>query len=69
MVATADKNGSVTMRVAALAGGNGTGKTTLIRAIAGDLAPVPGSIRVGGRALAPAPSAAARLGIRVLDGR
>src|ERR1700678_1240363 len=52
--------------VVALAGENGAGKTTLIRAIAGDLAPVSGSIRVGGRAVAPVPSAAARLGVRVV---
>ncbi len=52
--------------VVALAGENGAGKTTLIRAIAGDLTPVSGSIRVGGRALAPVPSAAARLGVRVV---
>ena len=35
--------------VVALAGENGAGKTTLIRAIAGDVAPVSGTIRVGGR--------------------
>jgi ABC-type multidrug transport system ATPase subunit/signal transduction histidine kinase len=53
-------------QVVALAGENGAGKTTLIRAIAGDLTPVSGSIRVGGRAVAPVPSAAARLGVRVV---
>jgi ABC-type multidrug transport system ATPase subunit/signal transduction histidine kinase len=52
--------------VVALAGENGAGKTTLIRAIAGDLAPVSGSIRVGGRPVAPVPSAAAKLGVRVV---
>jgi ABC-type multidrug transport system ATPase subunit/signal transduction histidine kinase len=52
--------------VVALAGENGAGKTTLIRAIAGDLTPVSGSIRVGGRAVAPVPSAAAKLGVRVV---
>src|ERR1700722_10848472 len=52
--------------VVALAGENGAGKTTLIRAIAGDLAPVAGSIRVGGRAVAPVPAAAAKLGVRVV---
>src|SRR5580692_8347757 len=50
----------------ALAGENGAGKTTLIRAIAGDLTPVSGAIRVGGRAVAPSPSAAAKLGVRVV---
>ena len=53
-------------QVVALAGENGAGKTTLIRAIAGDLTPVSGSIRVGGRSVAPVPSAAARLGVRVV---
>jgi ABC-type multidrug transport system ATPase subunit/signal transduction histidine kinase len=52
--------------VVALAGENGAGKTTLIRAIAGDVAPVSGSIRVGGQAVAPLPSAAAKLGVRVV---
>ncbi|HEX3716092.1 MAG TPA: ATP-binding cassette domain-containing protein [Trebonia sp.] len=50
----------------ALAGENGAGKTTLIRSIAGDLAPDAGSIRVGGQAVAPVPSAAAKLGVRVV---
>jgi len=50
----------------ALAGENGAGKTTLIRAIAGDVTPVAGSIRVGGQAVAPVPSAAAKLGVRVV---
>jgi ABC-type multidrug transport system ATPase subunit/signal transduction histidine kinase len=52
--------------VVALAGENGAGKTTLIRAIAGDVTPVSGSIRVGGQAVAPVPSAAAKLGVRVV---
>ncbi|HXT88305.1 MAG TPA: ATP-binding cassette domain-containing protein [Trebonia sp.] len=52
--------------VVALAGENGAGKTTLIRAIAGDVTPVGGSIRVGGQAVAPTPSAAAKLGVRVV---
>ena len=52
--------------VVALAGENGAGKTTLIRAIAGDVTPVSGSIRVGGQAVAPTPSAAAKLGVRVV---
>jgi signal transduction histidine kinase/ABC-type multidrug transport system ATPase subunit len=50
----------------ALAGENGAGKTTLIRAVAGDLAPTSGTIRVGGRAVAPVPSAAAKLGVRIV---
>ena len=50
----------------ALAGENGAGKTTLIRAIAGDVTPVAGSIRVGGQAVPPSPSAAAKLGVRVV---
>ncbi len=52
--------------VVALAGENGAGKTTLIRAIAGDVVPLSGSVRVGGQAVAPQPSAAARLGVRVV---
>ena len=52
--------------VVALAGENGAGKTTLIRAIAGDVAPTAGTIRVGGQPVAPVPSAAARLGVRVV---
>jgi ABC-type multidrug transport system ATPase subunit/signal transduction histidine kinase len=52
--------------VVALAGENGAGKTTLIRAIAGDVTPAYGSIRVGGQAVAPFPSSAARLGVRVV---
>src|SRR5580692_8629465 len=50
----------------ALAGENGAGKTTLIRAIAGDVTPVAGSIRVAGQAVPPSPSAAAKLGVRVV---
>src|ERR1700722_11432313 len=50
----------------ALAGENGAGKTTLIRSIAGDVPPVAGSIRVGGQAMPPSPSAAAKLGVRVV---
>ena len=50
----------------ALAGENGAGKTTLIRAIAGDVVPASGSIRVGGQSVAPVPTAAARLGVRVV---
>ncbi len=52
--------------VVALAGENGAGKTTLIRAVAGDVTPVAGTIRVSGQALAPVPSAAARLRVRVV---
>src|SRR5215469_2496940 len=52
--------------VVALAGENGAGKTTLIRSIAGDVTPVAGSIRVGGQSVAPSPSAAAKLGVRVV---
>src|ERR1700722_8629921 len=52
--------------VVALAGENGAGKTTLIRAIAGDVTPASGSIRVNGQAVAPNPSAAAKLGVRVV---
>jgi signal transduction histidine kinase/ABC-type multidrug transport system ATPase subunit len=52
--------------VVALAGENGAGKTTLIRAIGGDVAPVSGSIRLGGRPVAPDPRAAARLGVRIV---
>jgi signal transduction histidine kinase/ABC-type multidrug transport system ATPase subunit len=52
--------------VVALAGENGAGKTTLIRAIGGDVAPVSGTIRLGGRPVAPDPVSATRLGIRIV---
>src|ERR1700722_13509864 len=52
--------------VVALAGENGAGKTTLIRAIAGDVTIASGAIRVGGQPVASVPSAAARLGVRVV---
>jgi signal transduction histidine kinase/ABC-type sulfate/molybdate transport systems ATPase subunit len=52
--------------VVALAGENGAGKTTLIRTIAGDVTPAAGVIRVGGQSVAPLPSAAAKLGVRVV---
>jgi len=52
--------------VVALAGENGAGKTTLIRSIAGDVTPVSGSIRLDGRAVAPDPRSAARMGIRIV---
>jgi ABC-type multidrug transport system ATPase subunit/signal transduction histidine kinase len=66
---TALRDANLTVRageVVALAGENGAGKTTLIRAVAGDLAPVSGSIRVGGRPVAPVPAAAAKLGVRIV---
>jgi len=52
--------------VVALAGENNAGKTTLIRAIAGDVAPSAGTIRLGGRPLTPDPRAAAKLGVRIV---
>jgi signal transduction histidine kinase/ABC-type multidrug transport system ATPase subunit/GAF domain-containing protein len=52
--------------VVAIAGENGAGKTTLIRAIGGDLTPVAGAIRLGGKPVAPDPVAAARLGVRIV---
>jgi signal transduction histidine kinase/ABC-type multidrug transport system ATPase subunit len=50
----------------ALAGENGAGKTTLIRSIGGDITPVSGEIRVGGRLMTPQPIAAAKLGVRIV---
>ena len=50
----------------ALAGENGAGKTTLIRAIAGDVTPVSGTIRLGGRPVTANLAAAARLGVRIV---
>jgi signal transduction histidine kinase/ABC-type multidrug transport system ATPase subunit len=55
-----------TGEVVALAGENGAGKTTLIRAVAGDVTPASGVIRVRGQAVAPVPTAAAKLGVRVV---
>ena len=55
-----------TGEVVALAGENGAGKTTLIRSVAGDVTPASGVIRVGGQAVAPVPTAAAKLGVRVV---
>jgi signal transduction histidine kinase/ABC-type multidrug transport system ATPase subunit len=52
--------------VVAIAGENGAGKTTLIRSIGGDLTPVAGTIRLGGKPVAPDPVAAARLGVRIV---
>jgi signal transduction histidine kinase/ABC-type sulfate/molybdate transport systems ATPase subunit len=50
----------------ALAGEPGAGKTTLVRCIAGDLAPTSGEIVVAGRALPADPSAARRRGVAVV---
>src|SRR6516225_8564135 len=50
----------------ALAGENCAGKTTLIRAIAGDVTPVSGTIRLGGRPVTHNFAAAARLGVRIV---
>jgi len=67
VTALADVNLAVRAgEVVALAGENGAGKTTLIRAVAGDVAPTSGSIRVGGRTVAPVPAAAAKLGVRIV---
>jgi signal transduction histidine kinase/ABC-type multidrug transport system ATPase subunit len=52
--------------IVALAGENGAGKTTLIRAVAGDVTPLGGAIRLGGRLVPPDPIAANRLGIRIV---
>jgi signal transduction histidine kinase/ABC-type multidrug transport system ATPase subunit len=50
----------------ALAGEPGAGKTTLVRCVAGDLAPTSGEIAVAGRPLPPDPAAARRRGIAVV---
>ena len=50
----------------ALAGEPGAGKTTLVRCVAGDLAPTSGEILVAGRPLPPDPAAARRRGIAVV---
>jgi signal transduction histidine kinase/ABC-type multidrug transport system ATPase subunit len=52
--------------IVALAGENGAGKTTLIRAVGGDLTPLTGAIRLGGRLVPADPIAANRLGIRIV---
>jgi signal transduction histidine kinase/ABC-type multidrug transport system ATPase subunit len=52
--------------IVALAGENGAGKTTLIRAVSGDVAPLSGAIRLGGRLVPSDPGAATKLGIRVV---
>jgi len=52
--------------IVALAGENGAGKTTLIRAVSGDVAPLTGAIRLGGRLVPADTVSAARLGIRVV---
>jgi signal transduction histidine kinase/ABC-type sulfate/molybdate transport systems ATPase subunit len=55
-----------TGELVALAGEPGAGKTTLVRCIAGDLAPTSGEIVVGGRPLAADPAAARRRGVAVV---
>jgi len=50
----------------ALAGEPGAGKTTLVRCIAGELAPTSGEIAVAGRALPADPAAARRRGVAVV---
>jgi signal transduction histidine kinase/ABC-type sulfate/molybdate transport systems ATPase subunit len=50
----------------ALAGEPGAGKTTLVRCVAGDLAPMSGQIVVDGRALPADPAAARRRGVAVV---
>jgi len=63
------RNVDLTVRrgeIVALAGEPGAGKTTLVRCIAGDLAPASGEIVVGGRALPADPSAARRRGVAVV---
>jgi signal transduction histidine kinase/ABC-type multidrug transport system ATPase subunit len=50
----------------AVAGEPGAGKTTLVRSLAGDIAPGAGEIRFGGRPVPADPGAAARLGIAVV---
>jgi len=52
--------------IVALAGENGAGKTTLIRAVGGDLTPLTGAIRLGGRLVPADPIAANKLGIRIV---
>jgi signal transduction histidine kinase/ABC-type multidrug transport system ATPase subunit len=52
--------------IVALAGENGAGKTTLIRAVGGDLTPLTGAIRLGGRLVPADPISANRLGIRIV---
>jgi signal transduction histidine kinase/ABC-type sulfate/molybdate transport systems ATPase subunit len=55
-----------TGELVALAGEPGAGKTTLVRCVAGDLAPTSGEIMVAGRALAADPAAARRRGVAVV---
>ena len=50
----------------ALGGEPGAGKTTLVRCVAGDLAPTYGEIIVAGRVLPPDPAAARRRGVAVV---
>jgi signal transduction histidine kinase/ABC-type multidrug transport system ATPase subunit len=52
--------------IVVLAGENGAGKTTLIRAVSGNVAPLSGAIRLGGRLVPADPVAATKLGIRVV---
>ncbi|MDQ6606542.1 MAG: ATP-binding cassette domain-containing protein [Actinomycetota bacterium] len=52
--------------IVALAGEPGAGKTTLIRCIAGDIAPTSGQIRLAGRAVPADPVAARRRGIGIV---
>jgi signal transduction histidine kinase/ABC-type multidrug transport system ATPase subunit len=68
-VLTALDNVSLSVRpgeIVALAGENGAGKTTLIRSVGGDVTPVAGEIRLGGRVVMADPVAASRLGIRIV---
>src|ERR1700759_2212177 len=50
----------------ALAGGDGAGKTALVRCIAGDIPPSQGEIYISGRRVASDPAAAARQGVAVV---
>jgi len=52
--------------IVALAGENGAGKTTLIRSVGGDLTPLTGAIRLGGRLVPADPITANKLGIRIV---
>ncbi len=55
-----------TGEIVALAGENRAGKTTLVRCIAGDIAPATGEVFLGGRRVPPDPGAAAKHGIAVV---
>src|ERR1017187_6366135 len=52
--------------VIALAGENSAGKTTLVRCLAGDIAPTSGEILLAGKPLPPDPLTAARRGVGVV---